>query len=81
MCRHRKERVTWDVYPSSLKHVNNYYTAHFISDKTRAIIERFVLLTYSRTSDLSRVIDSRKQLFAQKYCSLENIPLTEAALE
>ena len=45
------------------------------------MIERFVLLTYSKTIDLGRAIDVRKQLFAQKYCSLENIPPTEAALE
>ena len=45
-----------------------------------AMIEIFVLLT-CRTSDLSRAIDAWKQLFAQKYCSLENIAPTEAALE
>ena len=45
------------------------------------MIERFILLTHSRTSDVSRVADARKQLFAQPYFSLENIPTTEAALE
>ena len=46
------------------------------------MIERFVLLpTYSRTSDVSRVINARKHPVAEKYCSVENIPPTDAALE
>ena len=52
-----------------------------ISDRTMEVIERFVVLMYSRTSDLSRVNGARKQLFAQKSRSLENIPPTQAALE
>ena len=52
-----------------------------MSDRTLEVIERFVVLMYSRTSDLSRVNDARKQLFAQKSRSLENIPPTQAALE
>ena len=53
-----------------------------ISDRTLEVevIGRFVVLMYSRTSDLSRVNDARKQLFAQKSRSLENIPPTQAAL-
>ena len=46
------------------------------------MIERFVLITYGRTSELIRAIDAMKQMFAKKYCSLvENISPTEAALE
>ena len=52
-----------------------------ISDMTLEVIERFVVLMYSRTSALSRVNDARKQLFPQKSRSLENIPPTQAALE
>ena len=52
-----------------------------ISDRTLEVIERFVVLMYSRTSDLSIVNDARKQLVAQKCRSLENIPPTQAALE
>ena len=51
-----------------------------ISDRTLEVIESFVVLVYSRTSDLSRANDARKQLFAQKSRSLENIPPTQAAL-
>ena len=47
-----------------------------ISDRMLEVIERFVVLMYSRTSDLSRVNDARKQTFPQKSRSLENIPPT-----
>ena len=46
-----------------------------ISDRTLEVIERFVVLMYSRHQH-----DARKQLFAQKSRSLENIPPTQAAL-
>ena len=52
-----------------------------ISDRTLEVIERFVVLMHSRTNDLSRVNDSRKQLFSQTPRSLDNIPSTQAALE
>ena len=68
--------------PKSLKHLKNImHLADPISDSTLEVIERFVVLMYSRTSDLGRVNDARKQLFAQKSRSLENIPPTQAALE
>ena len=57
------------------------HMADLISERTLEVIERFVVLMYSRTSDLSRVNDARKQLFAQKSRSLESIPPTQAALE
>ena len=52
-----------------------------VSDRTLEVVERFVVHMHSRTSDLSRVNDARKQLFAQKSRSLENIPPIQAALE
>jgi hypothetical protein len=43
-------------------------------------IERFVVLLYSRTSQLSKVNEARKQLFAYGGRQLDNIPPTRAAL-
>ena len=75
-------RAAWDVYPEVTEAFEELmHMADPISDRTLEVIERFVLLMYSRTSDLSRVNDARKQLFGQKSRSLENIPPTQAAME
>ena len=74
--------AAWNVYPEVTEAFEELmHMADPISDRTLEVIERFVVLMYSRTSDLSRVNDARKQLFAQKSGSLENIPPTQAALE
>ena len=74
--------AAWNVYPEVTEAFEELmHMADPISDRTLEVIERFVLLMYSRTSDLSRVNDARKQLFGQKSRSLENIPPTQAALE
>ena len=74
--------AAWNVYPEVTEAFEELmHMADPISDRTLEVIERFVVLMYSRTSDLSRVNDARKQLFAQKSRSLENIPPTQAALE
>ena len=52
-----------------------------ISQISMEIMERIVVLMYCRTSELSRVNDARKQLFAQSSLMLENILPTHAALE
>ena len=73
--------AAWNVYPEVTEAFEELmHMADPISDRTLEVIERFVVLMYSRTSDLSRVNDARKQLFAQKSRSLENIPPTQAAL-
>ena len=74
--------AAWNVYPEVTEAFEELmHMADPFSDRTLEVIERFVVLMYSRTNDLSRVNDARKQLFAQKSRSLENIPLTQAALE
>ena len=74
--------AAWNVYPEVTEAFEELlHMADPISDRTLEVIERFVVLMYSRTSDLSRVNDARKQLVAQKSRSLENIPPTQAALE
>ena len=44
------------------------------------IIQRFVVILYCRTSELDSVNEARKQLFCRGSRTLENIPLSEAAL-
>ena len=74
--------AAWNVYPEITEAFKELmHMADPISDRTLEVIERFVVLMYSRTSDLSRVNYAMKQLFAQKSRSLENIPPTQAALE
>ena len=64
--------AAWNVYPEVSEAFEELmHMADPISDRTLEVIERFVLLMYSRTSDLSRVNDARKQLFGQKSRSLE----------
>ena len=71
--------AAWNVYPEVTEEFEELmHMADPISDRTLDVIERFVVLMYSRTSDLSRVNDARKQLFAQKSRSLENSPPTQA---
>ena len=74
--------AAWNVYPEVTEAFEELmHMADPISDRTLEVIERFVVLMYSRTSDLSRVNDAKKELFAQKSRSLENIPPTQVALE
>ena len=46
-----------------------------------ALLERFVVLLYDRTSDIMNVNDASKQLFTQKSRSLENLPPSQEALK
>ena len=77
------KKAAWadgNVYPDVTEaFAELMHMADPISDRTLEVIERFVVLMYSRTSDISRVNDARKQLFAQKSHSLENSPPTQAA--
>ena len=52
-----------------------------MSEATMALLERFVVLLYDRTSDIMNVNDARKQLFTQKSRSLENLPPSQEALK
>ena len=64
--------AAWNVYPEVTEAFEELmHMADPICDRTLEVIERFVVLMYNRTSDLRRVNDARKQLFAQKSSSLE----------
>ena len=45
------------------------------------VLERFVVLLYDRTSNLTKVNEARQELFSKKSRDLECIPPTRAALE
>ena len=51
------------------------------SNESMELLERFLGLMYNRTSEATEVNDARKQLFTQKYRTLENIPPSQAALK
>ena len=55
--------TAWNVYPEVTEAFEELmHMADPISDRTLEVVERFFVLMYSRTSDLSRVNDDRKQL-------------------
>ena len=51
-----------------------------VSEGSRSLIERFMVLMYDRTSECMDVNDARKHLFS-KSRTLENNPSTQAALK
>lgn len=73
---------TWNVYSEvtsafeELSQMNNQ-----LSETAFSQIERFVILLYDRTSDITEVDEARKVLFTRKSRSLENIPPTRDALK
>ena len=72
---------TWQVFPEVTEAFESLLLMEEeISETVMSVLERYVVLLYDRTSDLVQVNDARKQLFAQKSRSLENIPPTYAAL-
>ena len=61
---------------------NSLRTSGYFSPRViMSLLERLVLLMYDRTSDIMEVNEARKQLFAHKGRTLENIPPTQAALK
>ena len=79
----RGKRTAWDTWRSY-----NDIRSIFVSlantpesvESSVASLEQFVILLYDRTSSLEDINQARKHLFAQKGRSIENIPLTKAAL-
>ncbi|XP_031574483.1 uncharacterized protein LOC116308242 [Actinia tenebrosa] len=67
----------WDVYPEltpKLKALKSL--PGDVDDECIAIIERFVVLLYDRTSNLAQVNKARQELFSQKSRPLDAIPPT-----
>ena len=51
-----------------------------VSEESKSLLERFVVLMYDRASDIMEMNDASKQLFARKSRALDNIPM-QAALQ
>jgi len=78
------KKTVWDVW-RSLPSLNTLFsclshTPEAITDEYMEQIERFVVLLYSRTSQLLTVNAARKQLFSYGNRKLENLPPSRAAL-
>jgi hypothetical protein len=80
----RGKKTAWDVWTAFPEVTAAFSTLGFcpgdISDELFALLQRFVVLLYDRTSDLMLVNDCRKHLFSKKGRSLDKIPPTSAAL-
>ena len=78
------KKTVWDVWRSlpSLKILFGClsHTPEAITDDYMEEIERYVVLLYSRTSQLLTVNAARKQLFSYGNRKLENLPPSRAAL-
>ncbi len=71
----------WNVYPQLTDtFINLSNTPTQMSSDDFDVIQRFVVLVYSRTCEQIKVNDARKQLFSQGSRMIEHIPPTEAAL-
>ena len=54
--------------------------AEHISDEDVAVLERFTILLYDRTSSLTDIDEARLELYTKKGRIMENLPPTKAAL-
>ena len=72
----------WGVYPE-LTPVLSILKAspEDITEESMAVLERFVVLLYGRTSSITKVNEARQQLFSKRLRELDSIPPTQAALE
>ena len=52
-----------------------------ITEECMAVLERFVVLLYDRTSSFTKANKARQKLFSKRAKSLDNIPPTRASLE
>ena len=81
----RGKKTAWDVWKafSSVTEafVELMATPTSIQDRNFALIERFVMLMFDRTSGLHEVNEARQEMFCQHSRRLEGIPPTRAALE
>ena len=80
----RGKKTAWDVWvvfpelTSTLLSLTSL--PEVISDACMGVIERFAVLLYDRTSNLTEVNEARQELFSKKSRTLDKIPPTKAAL-
>lgn len=74
----------WNLYPELTTALVNLSTPSPTLrdvDGSLAVLERFVVLLYDKTSVLSGVNEARQSLFAKKSRKIDGIPPTQAALK
>ena len=72
---------TWNSFPEvTTAFLSLGNTPPVVDDSNMAILERFVVLLYDRTSTQTAVNDARKQLFVKKGRQFDAIPPIRAAL-
>ena len=81
----RGKRTAWDLW-QTFPDVTEAFTeclqeSDALSPECVALLERFVILLFDRTSGSVDINEARKLIFTQKRRSLENVPPTKAALE
>ena len=78
------KKTAWDVWRSSPNQTALFsllsQTPEEVTDSDMGEIERFVVLLYSRTLQVTTVNAARKQLFSYSNRKLKNIPPPRAAL-
>lgn len=83
--RGRGKKTAWDVwsvFPELTPVLQTLKSSpECITEECMAVLERFVVLLYDRTSNLTKVNEGRQELFCKKSRDLECIPPTNAALE
>ena len=83
--RNRGKKSAWDVWNvfPELTPVLCALKAspEIITEESLAVLERFVVLLYDRTSSLLKVKEARQELFCKKSREFDSIPPTKAALE
>ena len=73
---------TWDVFPDVTDAFSLLALApSSILDSTFQVLEKYVVLLYDKTCQLTKVNEARQHLFARRSRALENIPPTQAALK
>ena len=84
--RNHGKKSAWDVWnvfpeidPSSMRFEG--FTRDHHGEESLAVLERFVVLLYDRTSSLLKVNEARQELFCKKSREFDCIPPTKAALE
>lgn len=77
----RGKKTAWDirgVFPATLLILSS--SPEVVDNACLAVIERFVVLLYDRTSNLTKVNEARQELFSKKSRTLEKLPPTQEAL-
>lgn len=73
---------TWLVYPELTDALLSLSSQpKDIPDECLASIERFIVLVYERTSNLTSINAARQRLFCKNSCLVEHLPPTAAALK